>query len=75
MSPPAPEGSCERELADESEKVRFFSGVGVNSADIGVFWDRANGSPIYDVLRPRGTCLPPLNILNISVLGPPLPDL
>lgn len=38
----------------ESEKVRFFSGVGINSADIGAFEDQAAGGPIYDVLRPPG---------------------
>lgn len=38
----------------ESENVRFFSGVGVNSADIGAVEDRAIGVPIYDGLRPRG---------------------
>ncbi|BBZ96055.1 hypothetical protein BDS110ZK25_28480 [Bradyrhizobium diazoefficiens] len=42
----------------DSEKIRFFSGGGVKSADIGALRDRAVGSPIYDVLHARGN-LPP----------------
>ena len=38
----------------ESEKMRFFSGGGVNSADIGALKTGLSEAPIYDVFRSRG---------------------
>jgi hypothetical protein len=58
----------------DSEKIRFFSGGGVNSADIGALRDRLLLEAQYTTYcTPGGTCLPPRNILNIVVLGPASP--
>ncbi len=54
----------------ESEKVRFFSGVGVNSADIGDERTGLLGVQYTTYCRPGGTCLGAANILNIAVPDP-----
>jgi len=57
----------------ESENVRFFSGVGVNSADIGDVRTGLLELQYTTYCGPGGTCVWPPNILNIEALSPPWP--